>query len=177
MDEILPTTMYESIEVFSVTLGIIFFQVFIISWWSLLPTILTLFLYWKIKNYHIPTAYGIKRLEGAGIIFTKMKTWIKIIFLSILSAKSPVLSYVTSSLEGLAIIRSSRGQTTVSRRFDARQDAHTRAYFLNIAVSSAFGLWLDLVSVIFVSFVTLNCVINQGNITTGKVGLGITQVF
>lgn len=85
------------------------------------------------------------------------------------------MTYVTSSLEGLATIRSSRGQSTVCRRFDARQDAHTRAHYLNIAVSSAFGLWLDLVSVIFVAFVTLDCAINP-DITTGKVGLAITQV-
>lgn len=65
MDEILPVTMYESIEIFSIILGVVV-QVLIINWWSVLPMIVTGFLYWKIRNFYVPTAYGIKRLEGAG---------------------------------------------------------------------------------------------------------------
>ncbi len=67
MDEVLPHTMWETIEVFFITLGVVFFQLFIMKWWSLLPIVITAYLYWKIKNFYIPTAYGIKRLEGAGM--------------------------------------------------------------------------------------------------------------
>ncbi|XP_014208079.1 multidrug resistance-associated protein 4-like [Copidosoma floridanum] len=158
MDEVLPVTIHESVEVFSVILGVIA-QIIIVNWWSVLAVVFTGYLYWKLKNVYVPTAYGIKRLEGA--------------------AKSPVLSHVTATLEGLATIRSSRGQTTACRRFDARQDAHTRSYFLNIAVASAFGLWLDLCTVILVAFVTLGCVFgsDRSGIHAGSVGLAITQIM
>lgn len=65
MDEILPITMYESIEIFSIILGI-FVQVLIINWCTILPMLFTSFLFWRISTFYIPTAYGIKRLEGAG---------------------------------------------------------------------------------------------------------------
>ncbi|OXU18927.1 hypothetical protein TSAR_000783 [Trichomalopsis sarcophagae] len=157
MDEILPATMYESIEVFSIILGVLI-QVLIINWYSVLPMIFTGFLFWKIRTFYVPTAYGIKRLEGA--------------------AKSPVLSHLTASLDGLVTIRASRSQTMVCRRFDARQDEHTRAHFLNIAVASAFGLWLDLVTVILVGFVTIGCLLADETKTfAGSVGLAITQIL
>ncbi|XP_058795497.1 ATP-binding cassette subfamily C member 4-like isoform X2 [Phymastichus coffea] len=157
MDEILPVTMYESIEVFCIIVGIIV-QNIIVNWWSILPMIVTGFLYWKIRGFYVPTAYGIKRLEGA--------------------AKSPVFSYISASLDGLATIRSCRAQTTVSRRFDSRQDAHTRTHFLGIVISSAFGLWLDLVSVVLVGFVTFGClIVDPSTIYAGSAGLAITQVL
>ncbi|KAJ8684219.1 hypothetical protein QAD02_020011 [Eretmocerus hayati] len=156
MDEILPTTMIESIEIFSVILGVVV-QVLFINWWSILPMILTGSLYWKIQTFYVPTAYKIKRLEGA--------------------AKSPVLSYVTSSIEGLVAIRSARAQSTVCRRFDSRQDEHTRTHSLSISIASAFGLWLDLTSVVLVAFVTFGCLFADSSIHASTVGLAITQIL
>jgi ATP-binding cassette subfamily C (CFTR/MRP) protein 4 len=65
MDEILPATMYESIEIFSIILGVIV-QVIIINWWSVLSMIVTGFLYWKIRHFYVLTVCRIKRLEGSG---------------------------------------------------------------------------------------------------------------
>ena len=66
MDEVLPVTMHEAIEIFFVIMGIMI-QVLIINWWSVLPMVAAGFLYWRIRNFYVPTSYGIKRLEGAGI--------------------------------------------------------------------------------------------------------------
>lgn len=65
MDEILPITMHESIEVSSIIVGIVV-QNIIVNWWFIMPMIVTGLLYWKIKGFYVPTAYGVKRLEGAG---------------------------------------------------------------------------------------------------------------
>lgn len=65
MDEVLPMTLHESIEIFSIILGVVL-QVFIVKWWSILPLIAAAPVYWKIRQLYVPISYGIKRLEGAG---------------------------------------------------------------------------------------------------------------
>ncbi|KAL7295968.1 hypothetical protein TKK_0010526 [Trichogramma kaykai] len=156
MDETLPLTLHESIEVFSIILGVLF-QVFIVKWWSILPLIAAAIVYLKIRNLYVPIAYGIKRLEGA--------------------AKSPVFSHAISSLEGMVTIRSNRAQTFISKQFDTLQNEHTSAHYLHIVVSSAFGLWLDLVSCGVVASVILFLLISGPNTFAGEVGLIITQVL
>lgn len=70
------------------------------------------------------------------------------------------------------------------REFDIHQDAHTSAYFLQIATSTAFGFYLDIVSIAFVAFVTYSFVVIQssewfadpsGKPYAGNVGLAISQ--
>lgn len=66
----------------------------------------------------------------------------------------------------------------LSKEFDMLQDAHTSAYYLIIATSSAFGFWLDMVSVGFVAFVTYSFIIVDSNDTfAGDVGLAVSQVL
>lgn len=85
--------------------------------------------------------------------------------MKLFSAKSPVFSHVTSSLSGLATIRSTGKQDLVRDEFDKLQDLHTGAYFLSIATSTAFGLWLDFVTITFVAFITYSFVfLNDGTL-------------
>lgn len=65
MDEILPVTIHESIEIFSILVGVVV-QIVIVNWWSITGVFLIGYLCWKLRNLYVPTAYGIKRLEGAG---------------------------------------------------------------------------------------------------------------
>lgn len=63
VDEILPRTMIESIQIFAVMSGILI-QVIIINWWTIIPVLIMGFLYWKIRNIYMATAQNLKRLEG-----------------------------------------------------------------------------------------------------------------
>ncbi|KAI4497628.1 hypothetical protein M0802_007168 [Mischocyttarus mexicanus] len=63
VDEILPRTMIESIQIFTVMAGILA-QVIIINWWSIVPMIVMGFLCWEIRNIYLATAQNLKRLEG-----------------------------------------------------------------------------------------------------------------
>lgn len=47
----------------------------------------------------------------------------------------------------------------VCHEFDAHQDGHTAAYSLILATSTAFGFWLDMVSIGFVAFVTYSFIV------------------
>ncbi|XP_060825226.1 ATP-binding cassette subfamily C member 4-like isoform X2 [Bombus pascuorum] len=63
VDEILPRTMIESIQIFTVMIGILV-QVFIINWWTIFPMFIMGFLYWQIRNIYLKTAQDMKRFEG-----------------------------------------------------------------------------------------------------------------
>ncbi|KAG7200525.1 hypothetical protein KM043_001089 [Ampulex compressa] len=157
VDEILPRTMIESIQIFMVMIGILT-QVLLINWWSVFPMVVMAFLYSMIRNVYIKTAQNLKRLEG--------------------TLKSPVFSHVNSSMLGLTTIRSSKAEMIVRKEFDVHQDVHTRAYFLTISTSTAFGFALDIVSIAFVAFVTYSFIIlDNGNTFSGNVGLAISQVL
>lgn len=80
MDEILPRTTIEAIQIFVVMIGILI-QVLIINWWIIFPTIIMGILYNEIRKIYIPTAQTIKRLEGNGksFFFSSLKDY-KILF-------------------------------------------------------------------------------------------------
>lgn len=157
VDEILPRTMIESIQIFAVMLGILA-QVLIINWWTVFPMLVMGFLYWQIRNIYLKTAQNMKRCEGI--------------------TKSPVFSHVSSSLLGLTTIRSACAQNMVRKEFDVHQDLHTSTYYLTIATSTAFGFALDIVSICFIAFVTYSfIVVDDGTTFAGNVGLAISQVL
>lgn len=85
---------------------------------------------------------------------------------------------------GLLTIRSCRAQKMVCKDFDTYQDAHTAAYSLILSTSTAFGFWLDVVSILFVAFVTFSFVVMDSHEffanssfkpAAGNVGLAISQ--
>lgn len=66
----------------------------------------------------------------------------------------------------------------VCKEFDSRQDVHTSAFSLVLSTMSAFGLWIDLVSVCFVAVVTFSfIVLDNSDVSGDTVGLAITQVL
>jgi len=79
VDEILPRTMIEALQIFTVMIGIII-QVLIINWWILFPTIIMSVLYNEIRKFYISTAQTIKRLEGNGKSFFSSLEKYKITF-------------------------------------------------------------------------------------------------
>ncbi|XP_014219727.1 multidrug resistance-associated protein 4-like [Copidosoma floridanum] len=161
VDERLPMAMIDSLQIYSVLLGILL-QVLLINWWSIFPMLIMGVLIARIKDIYLSTAQAIKRLEG--------------------NAKSPVFSHTASSLAGLTTIRACRAQSMVCKEFDAHQDHHTAACSLIIATSTAFGFWLDIISVTFIAFVTYSFIVISDLFGeagerpfAGNVGLAISQ--
>ncbi|XP_015127759.1 multidrug resistance-associated protein 4 [Diachasma alloeum] len=157
IDELLPNALIDSIQVFAVMIGILS-QVLIINWWTIFSMAVMGYCYWKIRTLFLATAQDLKRLEGI--------------------TKSPVFSHVNASLAGLATIRSAGGQEMLRREFDNHQDVHTSANSLLISISTAFGLWLDAVTIVFVAFITYSFIILKNDSTfAGDVGLAISQIL
>ncbi|XP_014208061.1 multidrug resistance-associated protein 4-like [Copidosoma floridanum] len=157
VDEILSMAMLESLQILSTTIGIAV-QILIINWWLIFPMIVVMMALLYIRNVYLATAQKIKRLEG--------------------NAKSPVLSHANSSLSGLLTIRSCRAEAMVCKEFDSFQDGHTSTYALVLSTMTAFGFWIDLVSVTFVTIVTFSFIFyDNQSISGSRVGLAITQVL
>ncbi|XP_018402741.1 PREDICTED: multidrug resistance-associated protein 4-like [Cyphomyrmex costatus] len=157
VDEILPTTMTLSIQIFTVMIGILV-QVFIINWWIIFAVIIMVFLFGMIRKIYLPIARTTKRLEGI--------------------AKSPMFSHVNATLSGLTTIRSTGIQEMIRKQFDEHQDLHTSTYSLIIATGTVFGFALDIVSVGFIAVVTYSFIaFNDENTFAGYVGLAISQVL
>ncbi|XP_015127765.1 multidrug resistance-associated protein 4 [Diachasma alloeum] len=157
IDELLPNAVLDSIQIFAVMIGILS-QVLIINWWTVFPTAVVGYFYWKIRNLFLATAQDLKRLEGI--------------------TKSPVFSHVNATLAGLTTIRSAGGQEMLRKEFDNHQDVHTSVNSLLISTCTAFGLWLDAVTIVFVAFITYSFIILKNDSTfAGNVGLAISQIL
>lgn len=72
-----------------------------------------------------------------------------------ITARAPAFSHVTATLYGITTIRSQHAQKMVAEEFDVIQDQHTGPFYLFLATSEAFGFFLDVISNIFLAFVTL----------------------
>ena len=66
----------------------------------------------------------------------------------------------------------------VCKQFDGHQDIHTSAFSLVLSTMTAFGFWIDLVSVGFVGCVIFSFIIfDNSDVYGDKVGLAITQAL
>lgn len=73
-----------------------------------------------------------------------------------------MFSCVNSTLNGITTIRASAAEGPLREEFDQHQNAHTSAWYLTLACMSSFGLWLDVIAVIFVAFVTYSFIVLHG---------------
>ena len=93
-------------------------------------------------------------------------------------ARSPYLSHVQATLQGLSTIRAFKAEKAVTEEFTNYLDFNSATYFIFIAISRAFAFWLDMVCVLYITIVTLSFVELGGeNVPGGNVGLAITQVM
>ncbi|CAH1098767.1 unnamed protein product [Psylliodes chrysocephalus] len=155
IDEILPRAQFDSVQIVLVLLGILT-MVFIITPWMMIPTIVLGIIFYWFRIVYLKCAQAIKRLEG--------------------TSKAPVFSHVSTTLYGMSTIRSATAEQMLAKEFDVLQDQHTSTWFLFIASSTTFGFYLDVISTMFLAFVTYQFLIfGDENTLSGNVGLVISQ--
>lgn len=66
---------------------------------------------------------------------------------------------MTASINGLATIRARNIQQEIIHEFDGLQDVHTGVWHLTMSSNAASGLWMDIVSTLFVGCVTFSFII------------------
>ncbi|CAL8129140.1 unnamed protein product [Orchesella dallaii] len=155
MDENLPAAFIDVIEIGLVMIGVIFIVV-LSNFYVIVPSVLLILSLGFIRKFYIKTARDVKRLEAI--------------------TKSPLFTHLTASMQGLTTIRSSKRQITLVDQFDSIQDIHSATWFLFISSNRWFGIWLEMISVLFLASVTYGFLLVAGG-TSGSVGLAISSVL
>ncbi|XP_075236154.1 putative multidrug resistance-associated protein lethal(2)03659 isoform X2 [Lycorma delicatula] len=154
IDELLPGALIDCVQIGLTLIGIIT-VVTIVNYLLLVPTFLIAVLFYYLRAFYLATSRSVKRLEGV--------------------TRSPVFSHLNASIQGLTTIRAFKAQSILEKEFDNHQDLHSSAWFIFLASSRAFGYWLDVFCVIYISLVTLSFLFLGTETFGGNVGLAITQ--
>lgn len=156
IDELLPAAMIDCLQIGLTMFGIII-VVAIVNFWLLVPTFFVGVTFYLFRIVYLHTSRSVKRLEGM--------------------TRSPVFQHLNASLQGLTTIRAFGAQEILMKEFDNHQDLHSGAWYLFIASSRAFGFWLDVVCLVYISIVTFSFLLMGRDSTGGNVGLAITQAI
>ncbi|KAL8559263.1 hypothetical protein ACOMHN_040387 [Nucella lapillus] len=153
IDDSLPVTFFDFIQCLLLIVGIVGVAG-VVNPLVFIPTVPILLLFFYIRRYYLVTSRSLKRLEG--------------------TARSPVYSYLSASLQGLHTIRAFSMEERCAGEFSAHQDAHSEAWLLVLAGTRWLASRLDLLCALFVTSVTFCAVLAVGSMDAGMVGLSVT---
>ncbi|KAF0754251.1 multidrug resistance-associated protein 4-like, partial [Aphis craccivora] len=156
VDEMLPSILVRFLQIGMQSIGIVT-VIGIVNPYLILPTIILVILFLRIKKYFMKTIQNITSLEGV--------------------ARSPIYTHITSSLQGLATIRAFNVEETLIQEFTIHQDLHSSAWYLFVALSRAFGFWLNMGGMIYTSIVIFSLTLLSDASNGRYVGLTVTQII
>lgn len=156
IDDQIPPTAFDAVEIFIQLVGIIVL-VSIIDYWIILPTVVLVFIFYFVRKYYITTARSVKRLEGI--------------------TRSPVFSHLANSLFGLSTVRAFNAQATFEKKFDEYQDCHTASWFLFISAARWFGIVLDWLCVAYLFAVTFALSFTHETKSPSAIGLAVSYAI
>nr|AJD79132.1 ABCC3 [Pectinophora gossypiella] len=156
LDEILPRTLLDVLQIYSTLVAILVLNALSL-YFTLIPSAVLLILFFLFVKVYLKMAQAIKRLEG--------------------TTKSPVFGMVTSSLNGMATIRSCGAQDRLISEFDTHQNLHTSAWNGYLCGGATFALYLDTMCLIYLgTIIFVFLYLDFGNlVAVGSVGLAVTQ--
>ncbi|XP_074034742.1 ATP-binding cassette sub-family C member 4 isoform X3 [Leptinotarsa decemlineata] len=156
IDETLPRVMLDAIQIFLVMCGNLV-NIGVTNPYMIIAMVLLGLLFLKIRQWFISTMMDIRHLESL--------------------TKSPVFSQITATLKGIETIRASKIEKILIQEFDDHQDIHTSAFHLSLACTYCFGLWLDILCLIFTACVSFSFVYmySYSSVSGSSVGLALSQ--
>ncbi|KAM9321307.1 ATP-binding cassette sub-family C member 4 [Gastrophryne carolinensis] len=156
LDDLLPFTFLDFIQVFLQILGVIAVAVAVIPW-ILIPLLPLVIIFYFLRKYFLETSRDIKRLES--------------------TSRSPVFSHLSSSLQGLWTIRAFKAEERFQHLFDAQQDLHSEAWFLFLTTSRWLAVRLDAICALFVIAIAFGSLILSKTLDAGQVGLALSYAI
>eukprot|EP00730_Choanoeca_flexa_P003771 TRINITY_DN11495_c0_g1_i5.p1 TRINITY_DN11495_c0_g1~~TRINITY_DN11495_c0_g1_i5.p1 ORF type:complete len:925 (+),score=222.82 TRINITY_DN11495_c0_g1_i5:170-2776(+) len=156
IDDLLPTTMLDLLQLSVLILGTYLLICALNPWMFILIPILSFF-FLRLNSYYLKTGREIKRLEAV--------------------ARSPVFSHFSSTLNGLATLRSHNASMRFQRLFESYQNGHGRAYSLFVNASRWLGFRLDTITMVFMISVIVTTVALRDDLGAGRLGLIIAYVL
>ncbi|CAH2267216.1 jg2944 [Pararge aegeria aegeria] len=156
MDEILPRSILESLQMYLFVASVLVLNALALPW-TLIPTAILLVIFVFLLKWFLNAAQAVKRLES--------------------TTKSPVFGMINSTIAGLSTVRSSNSQYRLLRMFDDAQDINTSAFYTFLGGSSCFGLYLDVLCLIYLGIILAVFIFIDfgGLVEVGSVGLAVSQ--
>uniref|UniRef100_A0A4W5NGP0 ATP-binding cassette, sub-family C (CFTR/MRP), member 4 n=1 Tax=Hucho hucho TaxID=62062 RepID=A0A4W5NGP0_9TELE len=136
LDSMLPNTFVDFSQSILHNIGVVVVAASVMPW-ILIPVVPLLIIFLFLRRYFLQTSRDVKCLES--------------------TTRSPVLSHLSSSLQGLWTIRAFRAEERFQNTFDAHQDLHTESWFLFLVTSRWFALRLDGICMAFVTVTAFGC--------------------
>ncbi|XP_030751025.1 multidrug resistance-associated protein 4-like isoform X2 [Sitophilus oryzae] len=156
IDEYMPFLVLEYIRsIFSVLGVLILVGTVNISFF--IPAGLLLVKLYFVQKFYLPTSRSLRRLES--------------------STRSPIIGYLNSTLEGVAIARASQKEGLLKIEFDGHQDLYTSVFYMNQTTGKFFGLILDFFGIFFVVGIMAKITFFGEHLGAGDVGLAISQAM
>ncbi|XP_035901949.1 multidrug resistance-associated protein 4 [Anopheles stephensi] len=157
IDSALPMALLDCVVFFLEMIAVVA-VVSIVNYWFLLPTAIVAVVMYYIRKTYLNTSRVVKRIESVN--------------------RSPLFSHTNATLQGLSTIRACGAQSVLRREFNEFLDVNSSAWYMFIATSRAFALWLDMVCVLYIGIVTISFLVgNSQQMLGGSVGLAITKTI
>ncbi|XP_031635556.1 multidrug resistance-associated protein 4-like [Contarinia nasturtii] len=152
VDSLLPNIIVDVLDCFLQYVAIIVING-IVNPWLLIPAVIMTFLFYIMRLIYINAGRSFKRIEAL--------------------SRSPIFSHMNATLQGLSTVRAFNASKILEKEFHEFQDYNTSCWYLFICSSRWFALWLDVVCLLFVTFVTYSFLLLSNYTESGKVGLAI----
>ena len=126
--------------------------VVILNYWLIIPTLAAIPLIYFSTWLFQPLNRNLRKLEGISKLAVPSLSYKT----SNVSAKSPILTYVVTSLRGLPTIRAFNKQKPLVEEFEYHQDAHSSAFYLFKSFFFTYTFWIDLICCIYSTIITFS---------------------
>lgn len=90
-------------------------------------------------------------------------------------ARSPVFNHLSSSVHGLTTIRALGAENILTKEFDNHQDLHSSAWFIFFSGSKAFGMYIELLCMVFIGVLVYSFIFFKQLTMAGDVGFLVTE--
>ncbi|XP_054158398.1 ATP-binding cassette sub-family C member 4-like [Oppia nitens] len=154
IDDLLPPTAFDAIELLAECLAILVLCV-IVDYWLVIPSVALIICLMLVRQFALGTIRRLKKVEG--------------------TARTPIFSHLASTLSGLATVRSFGMEREFSRKYDILQDRHTNTYFMFMTCNRWFGIVLDELCLVYIIATTILLVANVEN--GSAIGLTLSQAI
>ncbi|KAJ3653127.1 hypothetical protein Zmor_019040 [Zophobas morio] len=154
VDVIVPICLHEMVRTALDGLGTVII-IIIVNYWLILPTLAAIPLIYFSTWLFQPLNRNLRKLEGI--------------------SKSPILTYVVTSLRGLPTIRALNKQKVLIEEFDYHQDTHSSVFYLFKSLFFTYTFWIDLICCIYSTIVTFSFLAFNTETSVANIGLAVSQ--
>ncbi|CAI5974351.1 unnamed protein product [Closterium sp. NIES-64] len=154
VDDLLPTTVQQTMELFLGCAGAIAVTAVLVPWFLLaLPPLLVIFA--LLQRRYLRVSRELKRIDGL--------------------SRSPIYAHFAQSLQGVVSVRAYGAAPAFLQHFIALIDANHRAYIQFVHAGRWLGIRLDLCASALVTLVAILVVVLHGSLPAGYAGVILVQ--